>query len=420
MRLLTQWLCGLTALGLLFLSSWIVLPPLNFFWLQLAVGAPEVSPILGGASMIVFAISLWVFRAPSRFLPRLLRVVLLVSLLLSSLPLLQQTMAVSRANRSMVNAFPSARLSGHRASGHHLSGQRASFSWSAFFFGFSSKGVRHQSQVPFVIADGFELAMDIYQPAISQPAEARVADVQAEGGASDHHPAVVMLYGGGWRTGDSSENEAFGQFLAARGYVVVAPEYRLTPDYQFPAQLEDVRTALSFVSEHADDYEIDRDRIGMVGWSAGAHLAMLAGFQTDNPVASTIKSIVNYYGPVDLTDGYANPPKPDPLDVRQVLIALLDGTPAERPDAYREASPITYVTSAAPSTLPPTLLIYGGRDHIVEAKYGKHLYDQLLQSGQTAVWVKIPWAEHAFDKIFSGVSNQLALHFVERFLAQTL
>ena len=399
------------------MSSWIVLPPLNFFWLQLAVGAPEVSPILGGASVIVFAIALWVFRPPSRFLPRLVKAALILSLLLSSLPMLQQTMAVSRANQSMANAFPSARLPGHNAS----------FSWLAFFFGFSSEGVRHQAKVPFAIADDVELAMDIYQPAISTSVGAQSVSTQsvstqsaAHPKSSKHYPAVVMLYGGGWRTGSSSENAAFGRFLAARGYVVVAPEYRLTPDHRFPAQLDDVRTALAFVSEHADDYEIDRDRIGMVGWSAGAHLAMLAGFQTEYSIAKDIKSIVNYYGPVDLTNGYANPPRPDPLDVRQVLIALLDGTPTERPAAYRDASPITYVTSAAPNTLPPTLLVYGGRDHIVEAKYGERLYKQLLQSEQTAVWVKIPWAEHAFDKIFTGVSNQLALHFVEHFLAQTL
>ena len=114
------------------------------------------------------------------------------------------------------------------------------------------------------------------------------------------------------------------------------------------------------------------------------------------------------------------PPTPDPLDVQEVLVALLDGTPEERPDAYAAASPITYVNSAKPASLPPVLLLYGGRDHIVEAKYGEALYNQLSESGQTAVWVKIPWAEHAFDKIFTGVSNQLALHFVEHFLALTL
>ncbi|MEO1621908.1 MAG: alpha/beta hydrolase, partial [Cyanobacteria bacterium J06632_3] len=235
--------------------------------------------------------------------------------------------------------------------------------------------------------------------------------------ASGRYPAVVMIYGGGWRTGSSAENEAMGRFLAARGYVVVAIDYRHTPDYRFPAQLEDVKTALSFIRAQAEAYEILSDRMTLLGWSAGAHLAMLAGFQDET---DGIKSIVNFYGPVDLARGYAEPPRPDPLDVRQVLRAFLGDSPTALPELYAEASPITFVTSAKPQTLPPVLLVYGGRDHIVEARFGRSLYEELLRSQNTAVWVKIPWAEHAFDKIFNGVSNQLALHFVERFLAQTL
>ncbi|MEO1792485.1 MAG: alpha/beta hydrolase, partial [Cyanobacteria bacterium J06629_19] len=147
-----------------------------------------------------------------------------------------------------------------------------------------------------------------------------------------------------------------------------------------------------------------------------AHLAMLTGFQG----AAGVKSIVDFYGPVDLAAGYADPPVPDPLDVRQVLRAFLGGSPSELLEAYVAASPITYVKAAEASSLPPTLLVYGGRDSIVEQKYGRFLYEQLLASGNTAVWVPIPWAEHAFDAVFNGVSNQMALHFVERFLAQTV
>ena len=216
--------------------------------------------------------------------------------------------------------------------------------------------------------------------------------------------------------GSPEESEALGRFLAARGYVVAALDYRHAPEYRFPAQVKDVAAGLAFVRSQAENFEIKRDRMALLGWSAGAHLAMLTSFQSDEPV----QSLVNYYGPVDLFNGYYDIPQPDPVDVRQVLRDFIGGTPKEFPEAYKAASPLNYAKVAKPDSLPTTLLIYGGRDHLVEARFGRLLYEALIESGNRAVWVKIPWAEHAFDKVFNGISNQMALHFVERFLAQTL
>jgi catechol 2,3-dioxygenase-like lactoylglutathione lyase family enzyme len=123
----------------------------------------------------------------------------------------------------------------------------------------------------------------------------------------------------------------------------------------------------------------------------------------------------SYYGPVDLTDGYRNPPTPDPLDVRSIEAAFLGGTPDEVPDRYREASPITYVSRA----LPPSLLIYGGRDHVVLPRFGAMLDGRLHVAGARSVF-EIPWAERAFDAIPNGPSGQLSLYYTERFLAWAL
>jgi acetyl esterase/lipase len=99
-----------------------------------------------------------------------------------------------------------------------------------------------------------------------------------------------------------------------------------------------------------------------------------------------------------------------------VLRTFLGGPPATAPDRYRQASPLNYVRS----DLPPTLLVYAGRDHVVQAKYGRQLYEQLQAADNQAVWLEIPWAEHAFDTVFNGLSNQLALYYTERFLAWAL
>jgi acetyl esterase/lipase len=152
--------------------------------------------------------------------------------------------------------------------------------------------------------------------------------------------------------------------------------------------------------------------MALLGRSSGAHLAMLAGFDSKAPIAA----VVSYYGPVDLTDGYRHPPAPDPLNVRAIEEAFLGGTPDQWPDRYRAASPIAYVSREA----PPSLLIYGRRDHIVLSRYGATLAARLREAGATTVFLEIPWAEHAFDAIPNGISGQLSLYYTERFLAWAL
>lgn len=129
-----------------------------------------------------------------------------------------------------------------------------------------------------------------------------------------------------------------------------------------------------------------------------------------------VKAVVNYYGPVNLTKGYYDPPFPNPINTRDVLENFLGGTPEELGELYHQASPINYVRP----NVPPSLLVYAGRDHIVKSTFGRQLYEKLRSTGNDAIWVKIPWAEHAFDAVFNGVSNQLTLYYTERFLAWAL
>jgi acetyl esterase/lipase len=226
-------------------------------------------------------------------------------------------------------------------------------------------------------------------------------------------PTIVLIHGGAWRHGSADNDAELNRYLAGQGYTVIAITYRLAPRYRFPAQIEDVRSAFTFIRQHAAELGVDLERVAVMGRSAGAHLAMLAAYQ---PSPLSIRAVVNYYGPVNLTIGYYDLPTPDPIDSRAVLRDLLGGTPEEFPDLYRRASPITYVTQPQPSTL----LIYAGRDHLVQAKFGRALYQQLQTVGSKAIYLEIPWAEHAFDAVFSGVSNQLALYHTERFLAWVL
>jgi acetyl esterase/lipase len=149
----------------------------------------------------------------------------------------------------------------------------------------------------------------------------------------------------------------------------------------------------------------------LMGRSAGAHLALLAAY-TPGPIA--VRAVVSYYGPTDLVDAYRNPPHPDPLHIRSVEETFIGAPPDRTPEQYAAASPVSHIRPG----LPPTLLIYGARDHIVESRYGAQLGERLAAAGVPVAYLEIPWAEHAFDAVFSGVSSQIALYYTERFLAR--
>jgi acetyl esterase/lipase len=377
----------------LFLSLWIVIPAPTFTLLPLAVGAPEVSPWLIGLNL--FALLLTLRGIHHGWIYRIALICSAVAFVLSLIPLLQFPIANQQSSTAMRLALGEAYLS------EIPQEQQAQFRSSPFtlldsFRGIPSRKIRNTSGIQFANPSGVPLRLNLYQPL-----------------QSGKYPAIVVIYGGAWRSGSPNANEEFSRYMAARGYVVVAIDYRHAPEFRFPAQVEDIKTALNFIRQSADQYEIDLDRMAVMGRSAGAHLAMLAAYP---PESFPFRAVVNYYGPVDLTSGYRDPPNPDPIDSRAVLKAFLGGTPDELPEAYQLASPFNYVTRP----LPPSLLIYGKNDHLVQSKFGRALFDQLKTVNSQAVFIEIPWAEHAFDAVFNGVSNQLALYYTERFLASVL
>ena len=268
--------------------------------------------------------------------------------------------------------------------------------FSDIWSGISSPKVRIDRNIIFASPNGAPLSLNIYRP------------IQV-----GTYPAIVSIYGGAWQRGSPDSDDNFNRYIAAQGYVVWAISYRHAPVYHFPAQIDDVRSALAYIKQHSVEYETDLDRVALMGRSAGAQLAMLAAYQDPQ---FPIKALVNYYGPVNLTAGYDDVPTPDPIESRSTLRAFLGGTPTDFPELYRQASPLSAVKPA----LPPSLLIYGGKDRIVQSKYGKYLAQRLQSQGNQAIFIEIPWADHAFDTVFSGISNQLALYYTERFLAWAL
>jgi acetyl esterase/lipase len=387
----------LAALGL-FLSLWVVITAPIFSLLTLSVGAPEISPLIILINLLALGLSGLIY---TRHYPKKQPIIAIVigsivlALGLSGLPLLQFSATQQQAESAMMTSLGKDYLERIPLS---IKSQMRSqpFVLNDFWQGISSPKIRIDRHIRFAAADGTtQLAMNIYRPA-------RVGK----------YPAIVSIYGGAWQRGSADSDENFNRYIAARGYVVWAIDYRHAPQYKFPTQIDDVVAAFEFIQQQAATKETDLDRVAIIGRSAGAQLAMLGAYRQGLP----IRAVVNYYGPVNLTAGYNNPPVPDPIDSRATLRDFLGGTPQDFPQLYRDASPLL----AVKSDLPPTLLIYGGKDRIVEAKYGKYLADTLAKFGNRSIFIEIPWADHAFDAVFAGISNQLALYYTERFLAYFL
>ena len=360
---------------LLFLTAWIVLPGWNYPLFVLSVGAPEYSAWLLAGSLLAGALATTVLR--SMRLSRLTRPIALLSAILASIPLFRAPLAIRRFDREMQRGLGSNYLAG--VPDRVTRTMRATpIVFADLFRGLEGGDALVSHGIRFAEPDGQRLTLTVYRP-----------------NGDGRFPAIVQIYGGAWQRGTPEDQSEFGRYLAARGYVVFAIDYRHAPEWKWPAQIADVRSALVWIREHAGDYDADVTRLALVGRSAGAQLALLAAYE---PNAPRIRGVVSYYGPVDLAEGYRNPPKPDPLGVRAIEEALLGGTPDSVPGRYREASPITYVTRR----LPPTLLVYGGRDHVVEARFGRMLHERLLATGTSSVFLEIPWAEHGFDAVPGG------------------
>ena len=360
------WIVFAASATLLFLCVWIVAPAPHHLVYPLAVGSPELSPILLGGSLVLALIC--ARHARRRRIARVALTCAVLAALLSLIPLAQLPFALARFDRAMqpTTAEPPAAMPGD---------------------------VRVTRGVPFSKADGVPLSLDVYQP--------------PENGS---FPIIMQIYGGSWQSGSPSSHEWFARHLAQRGYVVVAIDYRHAPEWKWPEQIVDVRTALYWISQDAQKFGGDSSRIVVVGRSAGAQLAMRLAYQ-EGP--SSIRGVVNYYGPVDLADAWHRPPRPDPANVRGILEMFIGGTPAQKPEHYRHASPITWVSRA----VAPTLSIYGARDHIVEARYGRILDAAMKNAGATSVLLELPWSEHSFDAVPNGIGRRIALSYTEKFIA---
>lgn len=270
--------------------------------------------------------------------------------------------------------------------------------------------VKVQSSVVYATVEGVDLLCDVYSPI--DPTD-----------TVKPRPVVMLIHGGAWSSGSRLTMGGHAMRLAKAGFVAISIDYRLAPAWKFPAQLDDVRRAIGWVCTNGDQFGADTRRMGLFGYSAGGHLACLIGtlsdeapatiatttsFPTDDPlVAGLIRPLAICAGgpPCDLTAIPAN---------HGGLSYFLGGTPAEVPQAYWAASPLTHASAGD----VPTLFIHGERDAIVPLSNSEALYAAQQESGVASEFLTIEKQGHMLTFINPKAGDAMVDFFTRRLLGE--
>jgi pectinesterase len=236
------------------------------------------------------------------------------------------------------------------------------------------------------------------------------ADIFMPRHAGNLFPAILMIHGGGWRSGDKSLNTSMAQALVTKGFVVVSVEYRLSLEAKYPAAVHDVVTAVNWIRANAKEFQIDTGKIAVGGYSAGGQLASLigvmngkekfTGFIGDN-VLPEVNAVINLDGLCDFTD-------PESLGLKRTPnsadVSWFEGTYETNPKRWTEASPLTWVDRDA----PPFLFIYSSQTRFHAGctsmserlnQYGVYNEIHKLEDAPHSYWFFHPWFDPMIDYI---------------------
>lgn len=271
---------------------------------------------------------------------------------------------------------------------------------------FFPRGVAHDRDVVFHREGRRRVRLDAYMPkAAPRDGELR--------------PAIVQVHGGGWIFGSRKEQGIpLLNHLAANGWVGFNVDYRLSPRATMPEHVVDVKRAIAWVRDHADEYGVDPERICITGGSAGGHLCALAALTPDDRslqpgfegADTSVRAAVAFYGLYDLLDAERRYYR----HIRDWLMAkvVIKRDRDTDPDAFRRVSPTHRVHPGA----PPFMVFHGEHDSLVPVDDARAFARRLEQvSSNPVLYVELPGSEHAFD-LAPSLRCARVVEGIERFL----
>jgi acetyl esterase/lipase len=194
-------------------------------------------------------------------------------------------------------------------------------------------------------------------------------DIYVPANAKSPSPLVIWMHGGAWMMNDKYADMGYMtktiRAIVENGYALASIDYRHSTTAIFPAQIQDCNQAVEFLSAHASQYKLDKNKFALMGFSAGGHLASLLGLSGNDNVTEfypsqkkpsfSIKAVVDFYGPSNFVLFFSNG-VPEATD--NPVAKLLGASPLVRPDISDRASPVTYVNKND----PPFFIVHGEKD----------------------------------------------------------
>ncbi|MEI6367032.1 MAG: alpha/beta hydrolase [Planctomycetota bacterium] len=239
--------------------------------------------------------------------------------------------------------------------------------------------------------------------------EANWLDIYSPENATGPLPLVIWIHGGGWANGDKSPSPQFLQ-LVPRGFAVASINYRLSGQSPFPAQIEDCKAAVRWLRAHAKDYNLDPDRFGVWGLSAGGHLAALLGTSGDVKelegnvgghleVSSRVQAVSDYAGPTDLSQFWAQAGE-DNVFWKTKGDTYFDrlfgkGSLEDHPELIARANPINFISTDD----PPFQIFHGVKDVLVPIGQAEIFVAALKAKGVDCEYTPLPTLGHGFGQL---------------------
>jgi acetyl esterase/lipase len=239
-------------------------------------------------------------------------------------------------------------------------------------------------------------------------------DIYLRAGTKNNLPLIVWIHGGAWMMNDKYADMGYMtntvKGFIDSGYALASIDYRHSTTAIFPAQIQDCNAAVEFLYQHAAEYKLDKNRIAVIGFSAGGHLASLLALSNNNSIKDfyrdgvkpsfKIKCALDFYGPSDLLMLASNPDT-SINNMRNPVAILLGAMQTDRPDLAKRASPVTYVDKND----PPFLIIQGEKDESVPNTQSKVLSAWLTLAGVKNQLIMVAGAPH-YGEMFDSEFNR--------------
>jgi acetyl esterase/lipase len=239
-------------------------------------------------------------------------------------------------------------------------------------------------------------------------------------GPVENAPVLLQVHGGAWTVGTKEQQGIpLMQHLAAKGWVCVAINYRLSPRDTWPAQVVDVKKAIAWIREHIAEYGGDPDYIAITGGSAGGHLCALTALTPNAPewqpgfedVDTSVQAAIPHYGVYDLAGSTGTKAA---IQLRDEFLAerVMKTTWRDDPEVFEDASPILRITPDAPDFF----VIHGAHDTLVPVDQARQFVGRLREvSKRSVVYTELPGAQHAFD-VFPSIRSAHVVRAIDRYL----